>query len=137
MTDLETLSAGMLGAVPFARTLGVEFTAVADGGGTVTARLPDAEQLHNHVGGPHAAAMFGLAETASGAVVMAVFADQLDRAVPLGEDDAPAAQPGRSAPPFQDPPRTALRRRRAAAANSPSSRSVCSQPMHASVTLCP
>jgi acyl-coenzyme A thioesterase PaaI-like protein len=83
MTDLETLSAGMLGAVPFARTLGVEFTAVADGGGTVTVRLPDAERLHNHVGGPHAAAMFGLAETASGAVVMAVFADQLDRAVPL------------------------------------------------------
>lgn len=83
MTDLETLSASMLSAVPFARTLGVEFTAVADGGGAVTVRLPDAEQLHNHVGGPHAAAMFGLAETASGAVVMAVFADQLDRAVPL------------------------------------------------------
>ncbi|HEY2674191.1 MAG TPA: DUF4442 domain-containing protein [Rugosimonospora sp.] len=83
MTDLETLSATMLGAVPFARTLGAQFIAVADDGRTVTARMPDAPQLHNHVGGPHAAAVFGLAETASGAVVTAVFSDQLHRAVPL------------------------------------------------------
>jgi acyl-coenzyme A thioesterase PaaI-like protein len=35
------------------------------------------------VGGPHAGAMFTLAESASGAVVLGAFGDQLDRAVPL------------------------------------------------------
>jgi acyl-coenzyme A thioesterase PaaI-like protein len=83
MTTPETLGGGMLGAVPFARTLGVEITAASADGRTVTARMPDASHLHNHVGGPHAGAIFGLAETASGAVVMAVFGDQLGRAVPL------------------------------------------------------
>jgi acyl-coenzyme A thioesterase PaaI-like protein len=83
MTNLETLGDAVLGTVPFARTLGVEFVAVGEDGRTVTARMPDAPRLHNHVGGPHASAMFGLAETASGGVVMAVFGDQLDRAVPL------------------------------------------------------
>jgi uncharacterized protein (TIGR00369 family) len=83
MTNVETLGSGMLAAVPFARTLGVEFIAAGEDGRTVTARMPDAPQLHNHLGGPHAGAMFSLAETASGAVVMAVFGDQLGRAVPL------------------------------------------------------
>jgi acyl-coenzyme A thioesterase PaaI-like protein len=83
MTNLETLGTGLLDSVPFARTLGVEFTAASEDGRTVSARMPDAPHLHNHVGGPHASALFGLAETASGAVVMAVFGDQLGRAVPL------------------------------------------------------
>jgi acyl-coenzyme A thioesterase PaaI-like protein len=76
------VAAGMLQAVPFARTLGVEFVAVADGP-LVTVRLPDSPANHNHVGGPHAGALFSLGETASGAVVMAAFAHLLDRAVPL------------------------------------------------------
>jgi acyl-coenzyme A thioesterase PaaI-like protein len=83
MVDIETLGAGMLRAVPFARTLGVEFLEMAPDGTRVVVRLPDEAPLHNHVGGPHAGAMFALGETASGAVVMAVFADQLSRAVPL------------------------------------------------------
>lgn len=83
MVDVEMLAEGMLAAVPFARTLGIEFVAADDGGQVVTLRLPDAEQLHNHVGGPHAGALFTLADTASGAVVTAVFAAQLARAVPL------------------------------------------------------
>ena len=45
--------------------------------------LPDREDLHNHVGGPHAGALFALGETASGAVVLGAFADQLGRATPL------------------------------------------------------
>jgi|SRR4051794_441050 acyl-coenzyme A thioesterase PaaI-like protein len=83
--DPAALAAGMLSAVPFARTLGVQFVAVrADGVLTeVTVKLPDAQALHNHVGGPHAGALFTLGETASGAVVLAAFRDQLQRAVPL------------------------------------------------------
>jgi acyl-coenzyme A thioesterase PaaI-like protein len=46
-------------------------------------RLPDQPDFHNHVGGPHAGAMFTLAESASGAIVLSAFGDQLSRAVPL------------------------------------------------------
>jgi acyl-coenzyme A thioesterase PaaI-like protein len=83
--DPTALAEGMLAAVPFVRTLGLEFVAVrADGAATeVTVKLPDAEAVHNHIGGPHAGALFTLGETASGACVMAAFHDQLDRAVPL------------------------------------------------------
>lgn len=71
----------LLDAVPFARTIGIQFTSVTPT--TAVAVLPDSEQLHNHIGGPHAGAIFTLAESASGAIVLAAFADQLDRATPL------------------------------------------------------
>ncbi|SBV28414.1 Acyl-coenzyme A thioesterase PaaI, contains HGG motif [Micromonospora krabiensis] len=76
----------MLEAVPFARTLGFEFVEIApeaEGGVRAVVRLPDSPATHNHVGGPHAGAMFTLGETASGAVVLAAFGHLLDRAVPL------------------------------------------------------
>jgi acyl-coenzyme A thioesterase PaaI-like protein len=81
--DRHQLADGMLQAVPFARTLGVEFLAVSSDGLEAVVRLPDSPATHNHVGGPHAGAMFALGETASGAVVLAAFGDLLDRAVPL------------------------------------------------------
>ena len=83
--DPAAVAAGLLQAVPFARTIGTTFTEIsADGDGVrVTAHLPDDASVHNHVGGPHAGAMFTLGETASGAVVLAVFADQLATTVPL------------------------------------------------------
>lgn len=84
--DPGAVAAGLLDAVPFARTLGVTFTEVAPdgtGGIRVVAELPDDTSVHNHVGGPHAGAMFSLGETASGAVVLAAFAEQLARTVPL------------------------------------------------------
>ncbi|MEU4772569.1 DUF4442 domain-containing protein [Micromonospora sp. NPDC023644] len=84
--DSRQVAAGILEAVPFARTLGIEFVEVApeaEGGVRVTVRLPDSPATHNHVGGPHAGAMFTLGETASGAVVLAAFAPLLDRATPL------------------------------------------------------
>ncbi|MFV2103921.1 DUF4442 domain-containing protein [Micromonospora sp. LOL_024] len=46
-------------------------------------RSPSEPATHNHVGGPHAGAMFTLGETASGAVVLAAFGHLLDRATPL------------------------------------------------------
>ncbi|MEU1085891.1 DUF4442 domain-containing protein [Streptomyces sp. NPDC005576] len=67
--------------VPMVRTLGLEF--LETGAERAVLRLPDRADYHNHLGGPHAGAMFTLAESASGAIVMAAFGDQLGRAVPL------------------------------------------------------
>ncbi|MDX3643340.1 DUF4442 domain-containing protein [Streptomyces sp. MB09-02B] len=67
--------------VPMARTLKLEFLETTPDKAVVA--LPDEGDFHNHVGGPHAGAMFTLGETASGAVVLAAFGDQLSRAVPL------------------------------------------------------
>ncbi|TDC30733.1 DUF4442 domain-containing protein [Micromonospora sp. KC213] len=84
--DPRQVASALLEAVPFARTLGFEVVKVApeaEGGVRAVVRLPDSPATHNHVGGPHAGAMFTLGETASGAVVMAAFGHLLDRAVPL------------------------------------------------------
>ncbi|WP_370418190.1 DUF4442 domain-containing protein [Streptomyces sp. QH1-20] len=67
--------------VPMARTLNLVFGETTAERAVV--RLPDQPDYHNHVGGPHAGAMFTLAESASGAIVLAAFGDQLSRAVPL------------------------------------------------------
>ena len=75
------IAAVFLDSVPFARLLGITFDSV--GTGTAVARMPDREDLHNHVGGPHAGALFSLAESASGAAMLSAFGDQLSRAVPL------------------------------------------------------
>ncbi|MEU3078252.1 DUF4442 domain-containing protein [Streptomyces laurentii] len=79
----EQMSVGeMLAAtVPMAKTLDLEFLETT--GERAVVRLPDQAAYHNHVGGPHAGAMFTLAESASGAIVLAAFGDQLNRAVPL------------------------------------------------------
>ncbi|MCC3772374.1 DUF4442 domain-containing protein [Streptomyces sp. UNOC14_S4] len=71
----------LLATVPMARTLNLVFEEA--GADRAVVRLPDQPDYHNHVGGPHAGAMFTLAETASGAIVLAAFGDQLSRAVPL------------------------------------------------------
>ncbi|MBW1603298.1 DUF4442 domain-containing protein [Streptomyces sp. JJ66] len=67
--------------VPMVRTLNLEYVETTPERAVL--RLPDQPEYHNHVGGPHAGAMFTLAESASGAVVLAAFVDQLSRAVPL------------------------------------------------------
>ncbi|MEV0454690.1 DUF4442 domain-containing protein [Catellatospora methionotrophica] len=83
--DATAVAEGLLRTVPFARTIGITFTEItADADGVrAVAVLPDDPAVHNHVGGPHAGAMFTLAETASGAIVLAAFGDQLHRATPL------------------------------------------------------
>ncbi|WP_393063470.1 DUF4442 domain-containing protein [Streptomyces sp. LN549] len=68
-------------SVPMVRTLNLEF--LESTAERAVVRMPDQADYHNHLGGPHAGAMFTLAESASGAIVMAAFADQLTRAVPL------------------------------------------------------
>ena len=83
--DAQHIAAGLLQAVPFAATLGLEFVdvTVGDDGPVAVVRLPDSPAHHNHVGGPHAGALFTLGESASGAVVFGAFGDRLDRVVPL------------------------------------------------------
>ncbi|SDH22987.1 Acyl-coenzyme A thioesterase PaaI, contains HGG motif [Lentzea fradiae] len=79
--DVSFVAEAMKQAVPYVKTTGIEFEEVS--AGRVIASLPDDPELRNHIGGPHAAMMFGLAETASGAVVMASFAEHLGKATPL------------------------------------------------------
>lgn len=65
--------------VPMVATLGLAYDSVSDQVAVV--RLTDDPAYRNHVGGPHAAAMFAAAESATGAVAVAAFGDLLDRAV--------------------------------------------------------
>jgi acyl-coenzyme A thioesterase PaaI-like protein len=84
MTDaatLELIKTQMPASVPLVRTMNIDYLEVTET--TAHLRLPDQLALHNHVGGLHAGAMFTLAESASGAVVLGAFSDLLDRAVPL------------------------------------------------------
>ncbi|MFF8914164.1 DUF4442 domain-containing protein [Streptomyces sp. NPDC015032] len=76
-----TVGEMLVATVPMARTLNLEFLETTAERAVV--RLPDQADYHNHVGGPHAGAMFTLAESASGAIVIAAFGDQMSRAVPL------------------------------------------------------
>ncbi|MGB8649894.1 MAG: DUF4442 domain-containing protein [Mycobacteriales bacterium] len=81
MTDYAAIRELMPQAVPFVRTLGLEYLEL-DAERAVL-RLGDDPAFHNHVGGPHAGAIFTLAESASGAVVIASFEDLLARVTPL------------------------------------------------------
>jgi uncharacterized protein (TIGR00369 family) len=72
-TDFDAIAKGMTQAVPFAGHLGLEITNVGEGEATV--RLPERQELTNHVGSQHAGALFTLAETASGAAFVGAFAE--------------------------------------------------------------
>lgn len=64
----------------FAGTLGCRVLSTAP----ALLRLDAGPELHNHVGGPHAAAIFGLGETAAFVELLSVFGDLVeDGAVPL------------------------------------------------------
>ncbi|MFD5569219.1 DUF4442 domain-containing protein [Streptomyces cadmiisoli] len=67
--------------VPMVRTLNLEYLETTPEKAVLV--LPDQGEYRNHVGGPHAGAMFTLGESASGAIVLAAFGEQLSRAVPL------------------------------------------------------
>lgn len=79
----DQLSIGELltATVPMVRTLNLEYLETTPERAVLA--LPDQGEYRNHVGGPHAGAMFTLGESASGAVVLAAFGDQFSRAVPL------------------------------------------------------
>ena len=58
---------------PFARTLAPHVISVGADGVGLEADVP--ATLNNHLGGPHAAVLFGLAETAAAGIVVSVFED--------------------------------------------------------------
>ena len=61
--------------VPFAKHTGIELLVIADGHGA--AQLPDLQETQNHMGSQHAGALFTLAEAASGAASVSLFADKI------------------------------------------------------------
>ncbi len=79
--DLDAIAKGMALAVPYIGHMGIEVTAMSEG--AATALLPDRPELHNHVGSQHAGALFGVAETASGAAFVGAFAARMGDVTPL------------------------------------------------------
>ncbi len=61
--------------VPYAKHSGIELLEIAEGRGT--AKLPDLKETQNHMGSQHAGALFTLAEAASGAAMVSLFADKV------------------------------------------------------------
>ncbi|MFZ1653543.1 MAG: DUF4442 domain-containing protein [Candidatus Nanopelagicales bacterium] len=79
--NLEDVKTGFPQAVPMVGTLSLGFEDLSPERAVM--RLPEQPAYFNHVGGPHAGAMFTLAESASGALVLANFGDRLADATPL------------------------------------------------------
>lgn len=79
--DLDLIAKSMGTAVPYIGHMGIEVTAMSEG--EATALLPDRPELHNHVGSQHAGALFGVAETASGAAFVGAFAARMGDLTPL------------------------------------------------------
>lgn len=67
----------------FVRTLGPEVLSTDP----ALLRLDDKPELHNHLGGPHAATIFGLGETTAFVLLLQVFGDLVETgALPLVKD---------------------------------------------------
>jgi acyl-coenzyme A thioesterase PaaI-like protein len=81
--DFEAVRAGLEQAIPFNKYLGLEVTAVSDGSGSV--RLPEDQNLLNHVGSQHAGALFSVAEAASGAAFVGAFLERMGEITPLAK----------------------------------------------------
>lgn len=79
--DFDAIAKGMAIAVPYISHMGIEVTEMS--AGEATAVLPDRPELHNHVGSQHAGALFGVAETASGAAFVGAFAIRMGDVTPL------------------------------------------------------
>ena len=79
--DPDVIMANFPTMVPMVGTLHLEWVDLRPD--LAVMRLPDQQPYHNHIGGPHAGAMFTLGESASGALVMANFGDRLNELVPL------------------------------------------------------
>ena len=79
--DFDQVAKGMAIAVPYIAHMGIEVTSMSEG--EATAVLPDRPELHNHVGSQHAGALFGVAETASGAAFVGGFAARMGDVTPL------------------------------------------------------
>ncbi|MFL6238120.1 MAG: DUF4442 domain-containing protein [Actinomycetes bacterium] len=79
--NFDWLARGMENDMPFPSLIGVRVTELSRGHAVV--ELPDDPKVHNHVGGAHAGALFGLGESAAALAVVTTFADLLGNHVPL------------------------------------------------------
>ena len=79
--DLQAIKESLPSMVPMVGTLDLAFIELTTDSAIMT--LPDQPAFRNHLGGPHAGAMFTLGESASGALVLANFADRLESVIPL------------------------------------------------------
>lgn len=75
------IGAFLTAAVPMVGTLSLEYVETTTERAVLKFR--DQPEYRNHVGGPHAGAMFTLAESASGAIVVAAFGHLAAEATPL------------------------------------------------------
>lgn len=73
--DPDTVKQLLPSIVPFIGTVGLTLDDVAPGRAVAT--LPSRPEVHNHMGTAHAGAVYTLGESATGAVVLSVFGDQL------------------------------------------------------------
>jgi len=83
MSLAKVINDNLQATVPLVATLGIVVEQVTLDPIHAMALLPDRPAQRNHVGGPHAGAIFTMAETASGAVVQALFMDLFTVATPL------------------------------------------------------
>ncbi|WP_316013700.1 PaaI family thioesterase [Roseobacter sp. HKCCA0434] len=74
----------MTSSIPFARHAGVRIDEIGDG--TARATLPESETGKNHIGTPHAGAVFTLGETASGAALGGALAPVLLESRPVAAE---------------------------------------------------
>ena len=81
--DYDAIRGGLEQAIPFNRHIGLQVGDVGPNSGVIT--LPDRDELRNHVGSQHAAALFGAGEAASGAAFVGAFAERLGDLTPLAQ----------------------------------------------------
>jgi acyl-coenzyme A thioesterase PaaI-like protein len=79
--DYEAVRSGLEQAIPFNRYIGLDVLEVGEGRGVV--RLPGRDELKNHVGSPHAGALFSAGEAASGGAFVGAFAERMGEITPL------------------------------------------------------
>lgn len=84
MTPFEMIKAHLSTAVPFATHTGVVIDTVS--AGSARATLPMRHEVSNHIGTPHAGAVFTLAEAASGAAMAGAFAEILHTLRPVAAE---------------------------------------------------
>ncbi|GAB2869762.1 DUF4442 domain-containing protein [Pseudoduganella ginsengisoli] len=80
----ERIKQHMMETLPLVRTLGIHIDSI--GPGTAEVSMPDDSKLHNHLGTPHAGALFTLAETASGAAMAGGFAELIMGLRPVAKE---------------------------------------------------
>jgi uncharacterized protein (TIGR00369 family) len=74
----------MMETLPFTQLLGIRIDDI--GNGTSRVSMPADPKLNNHLGTPHAGALFTLAETASGAAMAGGFADLIMGLRPVAKE---------------------------------------------------